>query len=116
MSDEKNLLGVIGMCRGAGKAVIGTDMVCDFLRRSAEKKKSTEEIEMLVLEASDTSENTHKKISDKCIYYNVKHIRLRSTSEILGNAVGKRAVAAVAIADKNFCRAVLSKIDGENMQ
>ena len=42
MSDEKNLLGVIGMCRGAGKAVIGTDMVCDFLRRSAEKKKSSE--------------------------------------------------------------------------
>ena len=117
MSDEKNLLGVIGMCRGAGKAVIGTDMVCEFLRKHSEKKrKSTDEIDVLVLEASDTSENTHKKISDKCIYYNVKHIRLEATAEILGKAVGKKATAAVAIADKNFCRAVLSKTDVKNMQ
>jgi ribosomal protein L7Ae-like RNA K-turn-binding protein len=117
MADEKNLLGVIGMCRGAGKAVIGTEMVCEFLRKNSEKKsRGKEEIEVMVIEASDTSENTHKKISDKCIYYNVKHIRLNSTAEILGKAVGKRATAAIAIADKNFCRAVLSKINGENMQ
>ena len=69
-----------------------------------------------MIEASDTSENTHKKISDKCIYYNVKHIRLEATAEILGKAVGKRATAAVAIADKSFCRAVLAKLDGKNMQ
>ena len=113
MNGEKNLLGVIGMCRGAGKAIVGTDMVCEFLRKNSEKKrKNTEEIEVLVIEASDTSENTHKKISDKCVYYNVKHIRLEATSEILGRAVGKRATAAVAIADKNFCRAVLGKING----
>lgn len=117
MKDEKNLLGVIGMCRGAGKAIVGTDMVCEFLRKNSEKKsKKTEETEILVIEASDTSENTHKKISDKCVYYNVKHIRLEATSEILGRAVGKRATAAVAIADKNFCRAVLCKIDEKNMQ
>ena len=55
MNDEKNLLGVIGMCRGAGKAIVGTDMVCEFLRKNSEKKrKNTEEIEVLVIEASDT--------------------------------------------------------------
>ncbi len=111
MRDEKNLLGVIGLCRGAGKAVIGTDMVCEYLRKRGNKSKNEEKIDVLVLEASDTSENTHKKISDKCIYYNVKHIRLDATSEILGKAVGKRATAAVAIADASFCRAVLGKID-----
>ncbi|MBO7250037.1 MAG: ribosomal L7Ae/L30e/S12e/Gadd45 family protein [Clostridia bacterium] len=118
MSDEKKLLGVIGMCRGAGKAVIGTDMVCEYLRKTLEKKaRRSDEVDVIVIEASDTSENTHKKISDKCVYYNVKHIRLASTCEILGKAVGKRATAAVAIADKNFCRAVLGKInESENMQ
>ena len=116
MRDEKKLLGFIGLCRGAGKAVLGTDMVCELLRKISEKRKIEDNDGILVVEASDTSENTHKKISDKCVYYNVKHIRLRSTSEILGKAVGKRAVAAVAIADKNFCRAVLSKINGDDMQ
>lgn len=110
MSDEKKLLGVIGLCRGAGKATVGTDMVCELLRKREKKNKNQEKVEILVLEASDTSENTHKKISDKCIYYNVKHIRLEATCEILGRAVGKRATAAVAIDDPNFCRAILEKI------
>ena len=112
MKDEKNLLGIIGMCRGAGKAVVGTDMVCELLRKiGTGKPRKTGVVDVIVIEASDTSENTHKKISDKCIYYNVKHIRLDATCEILGKAVGKRATAAVAVADVNFCRAVLTKID-----
>lgn len=110
MSDEKNLLGIIGLCRGAGKAIIGTEMVCDFLRKKGKKSDGGEKVGILVLEASDTSENTHKKISDKCIYYNVKHIRLEATCEILGKAVGKRATASVAVTDPNFCRAILGKI------
>jgi ribosomal protein L7Ae-like RNA K-turn-binding protein len=110
-----NLLGVIGLCRGAGKAIIGTDMVCEHLRKSASKRtKNGEQTEIIVLEAADTSENTHKKISDKCIYYNVKHIRLDVTAEKLGKAVGKSATAVVAIADPNFCRAIEIKLSAEN--
>ena len=112
MNCEKNLLRFIGLCRGAGKAVLGTDMVCEYLRkRSGKKSKNRNEIDVLVLEASDTSENTHKKISDKCIYYNVKHIRLSATCEILGEAVGKTNVAAIAITDANFCRAIIEKTE-----
>lgn len=114
MIDEKNLLGFIGLCRGAGKAVIGTDMVCEHLRKCAKKQRKDGEVDVIVVEASDTSENTHKKISDKCIYYNVEHIRLAATCEALGKAVGKRSTAAVAIADPNFCRAVLEKIGRES--
>lgn len=109
MSDEKKLLGMIGMCRRAGKAVIGVPMICEHLRkRGVVETKDGDEI--IVLEASDSSDNTHKKLTDKCIYYKVKHIRLSSDCVILGNALGKSATAAVAIADKNFCRAVLDKI------
>ena len=112
MTAEKKLLGMIGMCRKAGKAVIGTDMVCEHLRRQSEKKdRDTREVDLIVLEGADTSENTHKKIRDKCIYYNVKHIKLASDCEALGKAVGKRATAAVAIADPNFCRAILGKLN-----
>ncbi len=111
MADEKNLLGMIGMCRGAGKAVIGVPMICEHLRKRGVKRLADGDIDLLVVEASDTSDNTHKKISDKCIYYNVKHIRIASTCEILGRAVGKSAVGAVALADRNFCRAVLGKLE-----
>ena len=112
MKDEKNLLGVIGMCRGAGRAIIGVPMICEHLKKTGNKRSSdAEEIpDIIVIEASDTSDNTHKRISDKCAYYKVKHIRLESTCEALGRAVGKSAVAAVAIADRNFCRAVLTKL------
>ena len=109
MSDENKLLGIVGICRRAGKAVIGTPMICEHLRKKG-ISKGGDDCEIIVLEASDTSDNTHKKLKDKCIYYNVKHIRLSSTCEMLGRAVGKSAVAAVAVADRNFCRTVLEKI------
>lgn len=120
MTDEKNLLGIIGMCRGAGKAVIGTPMICEYLSKRMRGKcvSSVTETEVglntvpdiLVIEASDTSENTHKRLTDKCLYYNVKHVRIRSTCEFLGKAVGKGTVAAVAVTDRNFCRAILGKL------
>ena len=102
MTGEKGLLGVIGLCRGAGRLVIGTDMVCDALRRGA--------ADVIVLEASDTSENTHKKITDKCAYYKVRHVRIESDSITLGAAIGKSAVAAVMINDAGFCRAIEKKL------
>jgi ribosomal protein L7Ae-like RNA K-turn-binding protein len=110
MSDGKNLLGMIGICRRAGKAVIGADMVCEHLRKRGKMSGGEENIALLVLEAADTSENTHKKLSDKCIFYNVKHIRLQFDCAALGKAVGKNQAAAVAVVDANFCRAILERL------
>jgi ribosomal protein L7Ae-like RNA K-turn-binding protein len=54
----------------------------------------------LVLEASDTSENTHKRISDRCAYYKTEHIRLESSGTQLAAALGKTSnLAAVAVTD-----------------
>ena len=102
MTQERGLLGVIGLCRGAGRLVIGTPMICEALRKGVK--------EVIVIEASDTSDNTHKKITDKCAYYKVRHVRIESDSLALGAAVGKSAVAAVMINDAGFCRAVEKKL------
>ena len=111
MTDEKNILGIIGLCRGAGKTIVGVPMICEELKKRAGKSNSSDEVNMIVAEASDTSENTHKRIVDKCTFYNVKHIRLHADCQTLGNAVGKGgAVAAVAINDAGFCRAILMKL------
>ena len=110
MLDEKKLLGMVGMSKRAGKTVTGTPMICEHLRKRGVTKEGGE-IDVLVIEASDTSENTHKKITDKCTFYNVKHVRIETTCENLGRAVGKSAVAAVAVADINFCRGILSILE-----
>ena len=111
MTDEKNRLGIIGLCRGAGRAIIGVPMICEALQKRACKSKHQEEINFIVVEASDASPNTHKRIADKCAFYNVKHIMLEADCQTLGRAVGKDgAVAAVAINDAGFCRALLMKL------
>lgn len=111
--NERALLGVVGLCRGAGRAVIGTPMICEELRKRAQRVKKEQDgvaCDVMVIEASDTSENTHKKITDKCAYYKVRHIRIASDCIALGRAVGKSAVAAVMINDAGFCRAVEKKL------
>ena len=101
--NERKLLSSLGLCARARALIIGAPMVIESVRDVARSPK-------LVIEAADTSENTHKKISDKCIYYKVKHVRIDSSCEELGATLGKSAVAAVAIADASFCRAIESRL------
>ena len=76
------------------KIVFGVPMICDAMRKGGAKAP------IMVLEAADTSENTHKKISDKCAYYKVEHIRLTADGASLAAAVGKSgSIGAVALTD-----------------
>ena len=97
MGDEKNLLSALGLCVRAGKVVFGVPMICEAMRRGRDTAP------VLVLEAADTSDNTHKRITDKCEYYKTKHIRLECGGETLAAALGKASfLGAVAITDKNM--------------
>ncbi len=94
---EKKLLSALGLCTKAGKVVFGVPMICDALRRGGEKRPFT------VFEASGTSENTHKRLSDKCAFYKVKLIRLGCDGEALAAAVGKSGVlGAIGVTDKGM--------------
>ena len=95
---QDKLLSSLGLCARAGALVFGTPMVCEALRCGKKKPR-------LVLEASDTSDNTHKKLTDKCSHYGVRHHRLPYTGAVLGAALGKSGtLAAVAVCDDNLCR------------
>ena len=99
----KKLLTTLGLCAKARKLVFGTEQICDALREG--------KTVCLVLEASDTSPNTHKRLTDRTAYYGVRHVRIEADTVALGSAVGKRtAVAAVAITDGGLCRAVEQKL------
>ncbi len=96
--DENKLLSALGICARARKIISGAPMVCDALKVGGANAPR------IVFEASDTSENTHKRISDRCGYYKVRHVRLKADGVSLGAAIGKSSfVAAVAVADTQLC-------------
>ena len=76
-------------------------MICDALR------KGGKDTPVIIFEASDTSDNTHKKIADKSAYYKVRTVRLECDGATLALALGKTSsLAAVAITDLQMSRMV----------
>ena len=106
MEDNKKLLFMLGLAKKSGQIIVGTPMIIEHIQ----KKKTLNPEAFLVIEAADTGESSHKKLSDKCNFYNVRRIQISATCEELGAALGKSATAAVAIIGKDMCRGVESKI------
>ena len=99
--NEKKLLGALGLCARAGNLIFGVPMICDALRGGGKK------MPLLVFEAADTSENTHKKIADKTGFYGVRTVRLTCDGATLASALGKTSsLGAVAITDTQMCRMI----------
>ena len=106
MSGADRLLGAIGLCRRAGKLICGVPLICTELRKGGRA--------YLVLAASDVSDNTKKKLNDKCKFYDVQLVYLPYTAEQLASAVDKDApIGAVAITDAQMLCAVQAHLPGQ---
>ena len=104
---EAALLGALGLCAKAGKLICGTPLICEALKA----KKTI----YLVVETSDNSENTQKRLRDRCAYYGVEKHRLEIDGEALARALGKGGrVSAAAITDEQLCRLVRAKLKQEH--
>jgi ribosomal protein L7Ae-like RNA K-turn-binding protein len=104
---QKKVLGVIGLARRARRLVAGTQIVCDSLK---------EQKALFVAVASDASENTKKRLFDRCAFYEKQIIILPVSSEELGAAIGRGgACAAVALTDASFVNA-FAKAAGVEIQ
>lgn len=57
----------------------------------------------LVIISEDASDNTKKKFSDKCSYYNVPMIFF-GNKEDLGHAIGKDVRTSLAVLDEGFAK------------
>ena len=103
---DKRILSSLGLCSKAGKLIFGVPMIIEALQKG---KKV-----YLVLEAQDTSDNTHKKITDKCNFYQVSKVRLDIDGGDLASAVGKSSsLAAVAITDDGFYKMMSKYFDNQ---
>ena len=100
-ADQQKLLGSLGLCARARKIIFGVPMICEAMRKGGKNSP------LLIIEAADTSENTHKKIADKAAYYKVRTVRLKCDGATLASALGKTSsLAAVAINDSQMFRMV----------
>ena len=104
MSDaSRALLFSLGLCAKAGKLIYGVPMVCEALK----KQKSV----VAVFSAADNSQNSTKRLVDRCTFYGVPLYTLDVDGDALAAAVGKGArLAALAVTDQNLCRLVISKL------
>lgn len=105
---QNKLLSTLGLCARARGLVIGTPMVCEALRIPAGKQGRV----LAVLEAGDTSDNTHGKLVSKCAFYEVPHYRLPVTTAELAHAIGKSAAtAAVGVTHEGLWLALSKHIE-----
>lgn len=99
---KEKLLGMLGLCIRARRAVCGTVNVCEALKAGKA---------VLVVTASDNSAATEKRLFDRASFYGVKIIKTNLTSAEIGAATGKSLVAAMAINDASMASAVEVKAE-----
>lgn len=87
---------MLGLAMRARKIVTGEGLVVQAVRSHQAK---------LVIVAADASANTVKKVTDKCLYYQVPCYRLANRFE-LGHAIGKEARVTVAITDSKLAESI----------
>ncbi|MCL2521363.1 MAG: ribosomal L7Ae/L30e/S12e/Gadd45 family protein [Erysipelotrichales bacterium] len=87
--------GLIGLTRRAGKLVVGTDNVLDYVRKNKV---------FLVLILNDASENTKKKLLDKCVFYGVESKEIENSANL--ERILNNNKKALGIADKGFAEAI----------
>lgn len=100
---NKDVLNFIGLMNRAGVLITGTDLVLNGVRSG--------KVKMVLIDAL-VSENTFKKMTDKCKFYNVSYIRLAADAD-LGFAIGNSSRKVIGITDQNFVKALKEKLDKE---
>ncbi|MCU9612065.1 YlxQ family RNA-binding protein [Caldibacillus lycopersici] len=101
MKKAEKWLSFLGLANRAGKIVTGEELVVKEIQKQRVK---------LVLIANDASENTMKKIQDKCNYYHVP-VKVVSDRYTLGESIGKHARVVIAIMDDGFSKKLLTMLD-----
>lgn len=99
MNDK--VLNLIGLAQKAGKVVSG-----EFMTEKAVKSGTA----CLVVLAQDASDNTKKKFSNMCEFYEVP-LKIHAVKDYLGHAMGKELRASLAITDEGLAQAIMKKMD-----
>ncbi len=103
MINRKKILGTLGLAMKAGNVVSG-----EFMTERAIRDRQAQ----LILVAEDASDNTKKNFSDSCHYYHVRYAEF-GTKEELGEAIGKKLRASLAVTDRGFAKSISKNLELE---
>jgi len=93
---QNKITSMLSLAMKAGKVVSG-----EFMVENAIKEKSAK----LVILATDCSDNTKKKFSDRCTYRSIPYYEFSDKDE-LGHCIGKEFRACVAVLDEGFAKSI----------
>lgn len=98
---NKDVYSLLGLCSRARQLSSGSLLIDDIRHHKI----------YFVIIAEDASDNTKKKISDKCQYYHVDY-KIVGESQEISKAVGKNNRVALGIMEKGFANKIKSKLGG----
>ena len=98
--NEQRIYSLLSLCKKAGKVEGGDLAVMDSIRSGKA---------VLVLIAEDASDNTKKKVRDKCEYRRISWVVFGSR-EGLGHATGAGERAALAVTDPGFAETLRKRL------
>lgn len=97
---NKKVSGCLGMAMRARKLSLG-DGVIESIRNKKAK---------LVLISDEASDNTKKKLTDKCNYYQIDYLFIED--DLLNESIGTNNRKAVAIMEEGFANMIKTCLKG----
>lgn len=99
---------MLGFAARARRTLVGVPLIAAALQKNAAGKTP-----LVVLLANDASENTRKRVINKCAFYRVPLCEMPVDGALLAHTVGKREglVAAVGVTDAGLAGAILEAFD-----
>lgn len=98
---QNQWMSLLGLANRARKIISGEELTVKEIRNGKAK---------LVLLSADASQNTTKKITDKCNSYEVP-FKIVEDRHLLGQAIGKEARVVVAVMDDGFAKKLITLLD-----
>ncbi|MGG1678701.1 YlxQ family RNA-binding protein [Neobacillus sp. NRS-1170] len=99
--NQNQWMSLLGLANRARKIISGEELSVKEIRSGKAK---------LILLSADASQNTTKKITDKCNSYEVPY-KLVENRFLLGQAIGKEARVVVAVLDDGFAKKLVTLLD-----
>lgn len=100
---DKKILSLLGLCKKAGFAQGG-----EFLTEKAVKEFKS----CLIMVAGDASDNTKKKFSDMCAFYEVPFYTF-ADKDSLGHAIGCEFRASVTVNNAGMAKKIKDLLDNK---
>ncbi len=99
----KTAYNTLGIAYISKNMVLGQDDVVNSIRKNKVA---------LVIISNDSSDNTKKKLWDKCKYYNIKIIEVNDEGQ-LAKSIGKKKIKVMGIKNKKLADKIYEQIKGE---